>query len=727
MSKKWFRRQLWFWINLSLWISLPLPGAVQPTSSHRKLNTEILTIESELARLTSVAGFTSTLSSVQVKELIQARPDSFRNSSVIRFYQGAAVFLLALSQTQDLVAREREFQQAIDLTSRAIGEELAFPGKISSLLQQMKSWNLKMHLILAENQYLQHKYREAMLNFGRGRLNYAQEPKYALWYAECLRQMSLDGRLEKFIAQAYAVLQPLVRKAPYKDVAQGKLAKKIRAYRPSLASRQNPKHSVATHLHTPLLGKGLVQKWRHFVREVKKSPLKDYRNTFSVFREGYLRSLNTNTRSAQHVALRKLMDKEFSRLPPALVHQLVVQLWKNAQVDQAILVAEAGLQHQDSHPDLANLAYDLGRLYEDSGNYGHAEKVFERFDDYIAGTKYSEDIFFRKAWVNYLRKKRKKSPRQFADYLKRYPQGKYELAAKYYSLRPGKKSAYAFMTQYPFSYYTRMLTVQYPVDIETLLTMASSSEPKENGEPKILSMGAEDQFLWSRFAELSELGLQKESTQVLALLDHKMQNNSAWNQFLVSKSSEFAYPKYQTISAMRLYQQRRQHDLKKLLYSLYPRFMYDEIQQVLQSTKSPLSYPMVVSLIRQESAFQPDVKSSAGALGLMQLMPATARITARRTGKSSYNLRNPQDNLFLGVSLLNHLWKKYDGKWPYVLSAYNAGEKVTDLWIRLRGKLSEEKFVESIPYLETRKYIQLIQRNVYFYSQLEMQRSKQST
>ncbi|MFZ8933767.1 MAG: lytic transglycosylase domain-containing protein [Bacteriovoracaceae bacterium] len=126
---------------------------------------------------------------------------------------------------------------------------------------------------------------------------------------------------------------------------------------------------------------------------------------------------------------------------------------------------------------------------------------------------------------------------------------------------------------------------------------------------------------------------------------------------------------------------------------------------------------LVLSLIRQESAFNPNALSHAGARGLMQLMPSTARMYAKF--KSSKTLRKPALNLKIGIKYLSSLLKKYDGDLLQTLAAYNAGERRVSRW-------SQEIFisdnpllnVESIPFRETRYYIKLIFRNKFFYDYL---------
>jgi soluble lytic murein transglycosylase len=155
---------------------------------------------------------------------------------------------------------------------------------------------------------------------------------------------------------------------------------------------------------------------------------------------------------------------------------------------------------------------------------------------------------------------------------------------------------------------------------------------------------------------------------------------------------------------------------RALLEILYPKPYLKELNVALK--KEPLDPIVILSLIRQESVFNPRARSPVGARGLMQLMPTTAR-NMRRSVRDKH-LVNPEINIELGTKYFNRLYKRYDGNLVYVLSAYNAGESRVERW---KGQLFDSeatilKNIESIPFLETRNYVKLIFRNIFFYKLL---------
>lgn len=126
------------------------------------------------------------------------------------------------------------------------------------------------------------------------------------------------------------------------------------------------------------------------------------------------------------------------------------------------------------------------------------------------------------------------------------------------------------------------------------------------------------------------------------------------------------------------------------------------------SKKRHLEEALIYSIIRTESAFSPDARSSAGALGLMQLMPATGREAGRRIGlniKKSSQLLAPSTNIAIGTSYLAGLITKYGGSFPMAAAAYNAGPHRVRQWRPNGTCLDADIWIDSIPFKETRRYV----------------------
>ena len=131
---------------------------------------------------------------------------------------------------------------------------------------------------------------------------------------------------------------------------------------------------------------------------------------------------------------------------------------------------------------------------------------------------------------------------------------------------------------------------------------------------------------------------------------------------------------------------------------------------------------LILSIIRQESSFSPYAVSSAGARGLMQIMPATAKQVARKKRKtfSVHELNsNPDFNVELGSTYFADLLKRFNGSYILAIAAYNAGPTNVNKWLKSIGNPQENidpiDWIERIPFNETRNYVQRVLENLHIY------------
>ncbi|WP_052692112.1 transglycosylase SLT domain-containing protein [Teredinibacter purpureus] len=139
----------------------------------------------------------------------------------------------------------------------------------------------------------------------------------------------------------------------------------------------------------------------------------------------------------------------------------------------------------------------------------------------------------------------------------------------------------------------------------------------------------------------------------------------------------------------------------------FPLAYETEIHDAASTTK--VAPDLIYAVARQESAFSEKARSSAGAMGLMQLMPYTAKSTAKRNGikHSKQDLYNPEHNIRLGGHYLQQLLKRYEGNRILAAAAYNAGPRRVSTWIEKNPQdLPYDIWIEIIPYKETRGYVQ---------------------
>lgn len=145
-------------------------------------------------------------------------------------------------------------------------------------------------------------------------------------------------------------------------------------------------------------------------------------------------------------------------------------------------------------------------------------------------------------------------------------------------------------------------------------------------------------------------------------------------------------------------------------------------RSIVEAHRGKLPAALVYATMRQESGFRPEVVSRAGAVGLMQIMPALA---TKLEGKQVTvpMLQNPEINIPLGLREMSELADRFDHVYPLSIAAYNAGTHRVERWLRRSGRIELDRFVERIPFNETRNYVRRVITHYARYAYLDGQES----
>jgi soluble lytic murein transglycosylase len=206
-------------------------------------------------------------------------------------------------------------------------------------------------------------------------------------------------------------------------------------------------------------------------------------------------------------------------------------------------------------------------------------------------------------------------------------------------------------------------------------------------------------------AEQGGQGARWATLQIARIYQNEGQNNRAI-QFLKK-----ALPGYYSVDLLAL--------PRPYWEILFPRPYWTDVQR--QAMANSLNPYLVASLIRQESEFNPGAVSPANAYGLMQLLPQVGKSEAKAAHMkhfSTASLLEPTTNIELGTHYFKQMVTQYNGQVEYALAAYNAGSNRVDNWLQSGHYRDVPEFVESIPFTETREYVQAIVRNAKVYQRL---------
>lgn len=185
-------------------------------------------------------------------------------------------------------------------------------------------------------------------------------------------------------------------------------------------------------------------------------------------------------------------------------------------------------------------------------------------------------------------------------------------------------------------------------------------------------------------------------------------------QYSVGMQSIWDLTKRETPEELKQWRQLRQ--TATYWQSLFPVPYQSPILQYAQQEQiNPL---LVISVMRKESSFNPIIDSAVGAIGLMQIVPPTANWVAEQLQLPDYSLTNPEDNIKIGTWYLKHNHQRYDDNSLLAVASYNAGTGNVNTWLNRYGIDDRDRFVEQIPFAETKDYVEGVFGNYWNYLRL---------
>jgi soluble lytic murein transglycosylase len=373
------------------------------------------------------------------------------------------------------------------------------------------------------------------------------------------------------------------------------------------------------------------------------------------------------------------------------------------QTTQAVELYERLAQDFPSHEKAADGLWEAGWGQYRQQHYGAAARIFRRFEELLPHTDMLPQALYWQARAL-------------------HQQGQPQVAAQLYQ---------RLVEEYPFHYYSlqatnRLREADRPV---SRAAMAAAVAPDWH-PPHLVTLPAvalmqpnQLQFHFIRVQELRQLRMHREASREISQLGNLLPDTRETTYFL----SKLCVDNQDYLAAFRylngLFKALRPAEVRGLPRAiwtmLYPKPFWDEVEQ--QARATALDPYLVVSIMRQESAFAPTAVSSAGARGLMQLMPGTAQQVSQRLqlGKvTNAMLEQPQHNIMLGTHYFASMLKRYEGNVVLALAAYNAGPGRADRWFKEWPATPQDEFIERIPFQETRLYVKLILRNMLNYERL---------
>ncbi len=392
-------------------------------------------------------------------------------------------------------------------------------------------------------------------------------------------------------------------------------------------------------------------------------------------------------------------------------------------------------------PWLAEALYSSGNMYMLRKDYPHAIEYYSelahRFPVICREgvttpcSNYAPNSHWRAAWLNYRIGRFADAAREFDEQIATYPGGKEIPSALYWRGRvyqleehsPEKAAAYyqAVKDSYLHYYYAEQASVR----LAELGNVTPTHMPQLDGiHPETIPALTDDVPQDDPHVVKARLLANAGLNEYISPEIQAAEGSSEWGAFAESAIYTSAGENYKAMHVMKRalpFYTSAPIEAIPLAYwrILFPEAYWSTIQT--ESAKNGLDPYMVASLIRQESEFNPTVVSYANAYGLMQLLPSVGSELAHKEGMHHFDkneLLDPATNIRLGTLYLRQTLDKFGGKPEYAFAAYNAGDSRVADWDASGNFHSMDEFIESIPFGQTRDYVQAILRNELIYREL---------
>ncbi|MBE0425431.1 MAG: transglycosylase SLT domain-containing protein [Nitrospirae bacterium] len=342
------------------------------------------------------------------------------------------------------------------------------------------------------------------------------------------------------------------------------------------------------------------------------------------------------------------------------------------------------------------------------GNIKDSIDIYQKVMEKYPAEK--EDALWGMGWTYFLTGDYKKASEIFTDLYNNYNDTKY----LYWSIRSlGEngddiKKIYPAILEKEVNFYSIMSYARAKSSIEQSDTGAIPDLFKNIMPVKVIQITPRK---IDRVEVLLDLGFSNEAISELIYVS-KHTNSIEDIYYICSKFKELREYKHSVRLASRAMHIEGLHQF------LYPLAYKDNIVNI--AGKYGVDPFLVISIIREESRFDPGARSIAGALGLMQLMPVTAHRIDRKLKlgiNNSNDILDIKNNLYVGIYYLSNLVTEF-GSYTYAIAAYNAGEETVRRWLKSGNYKSVDEFIEDIPYNETRKYVKRVITTFFEYKRL---------
>ena len=393
--------------------------------------------------------------------------------------------------------------------------------------------------------------------------------------------------------------------------------------------------------------------------------------------------------------------------------------YRDGRRTQALETLQLIIERYQNQPAAARAAYLSADLAHDAMQLQRASQLYRRTITLAPSSEEAGNAHMRLGGVAFEQRDWEGAAREFDAYLARHPSGRRAQQAHYWAalakIELGQRTAAdrhlrRVRAISPFSYYSDRAVELLQEEFWNVPLEASPPLGSPHDGPVARSLG--------RLDLLREIGWDEAATYELGRARRHFAALDGAVYTLAEGLSQRGFTSTAIGMAWDIHRREGAWNLR-LLRIVFP-FPYQEIITAEAADRGVDPF-LAAGLIRQESMFNPRAVSGAGAIGLMQVMPATARTLARDLGIREITpelLKRPDVNVHLGMRYLSDQLNAWNGRLVAVLAAYNAGPSRVDRWRQFPEWGRDQLFAERIPFDETRDYVKIVQHNAKMYRAL---------
>jgi len=408
---------------------------------------------------------------------------------------------------------------------------------------------------------------------------------------------------------------------------------------------------------------------------------------------------------------------------------LARQLWTNDNGQKAQDILKVVIKSLKNKINIYEAYLMLGRIHDEQGQFETAVNYYDMVLEELKkstpkGAAQTKDrVQWIKSWILYKNQKWAQAFKALKNYEEDTPENNDKIKAQYFQARCLEKQSkfddaqkiYTKLTQDDFySYYSLLSYKAIGKNIPTFNSLKATQKFPFDSDLTFLSLNYKLLFL--ELIKQEELDL---TEKLIPLITENLESTVNAAIYLAQNGKRFI-PLF--ASYAKLTTEQKQDIIVKYPHLIFPRLYESDIEEMATKTGTPSS--LIYSIIRQESAFNPEAKSHANAYGLMQIIPDLAKKLAKKfkfNYQKTEDLLVPEKNIVLGTYELSEQIKKQKDNYTLVAAAYNAGPNAVSKWLKIRAKSHFDliDFIEEIPYDETRTYVKVVARNHLFYDRLK--------